>query len=50
VLLIFFAMGAAVGVIAMFANVLQQGREIAVLKRDLRIKNKLADIGETQPR
>jgi hypothetical protein len=48
--LIFFAMGAAVGVIAMLANVLQQGREIAALKRDLRIKNQLADIGETRPR
>ena len=48
VLLIFFAAGAAVGALAMFANVLQQRREIAVLKRDIRVKNKLADIGETQ--
>jgi lipopolysaccharide assembly protein A len=48
VLLIFFAAGAAVGVLAMFANVLQQRREIAVLKRDIRVKNKLAGIGETQ--
>ena len=48
VLLIFFAGGAAVGVLAMFANVLQQRREIARLKRDIRVKNKLADIGETQ--
>jgi len=35
-------------VLAMFANVLQQRREIAVLKRDIRVKNKLAGIGETQ--
>jgi lipopolysaccharide assembly protein A len=48
VLLIFFAIGAAVGVFAMFANVLQQRREIAALKRDIRVKNKLAGISETQ--
>jgi uncharacterized integral membrane protein len=48
VLLIFFAAGAAVGVLAMFANVLEQRREIARLKRDIRVKNKLAGVGETQ--
>ncbi|MBI3221788.1 MAG: DUF1049 domain-containing protein [Nitrosomonadales bacterium] len=48
VLLVFFAAGAAVGVIAMSVNVLQQRREIARLKRDIRVKNKLADIGDTQ--
>lgn len=48
VLLIFFAVGAAVGVVAMFTNVLQQRREITRLKRDVRVKNKLADIGDTQ--
>ena len=48
VLLVFFAVGAAVGVLAMLANVLQQRREIARLKRDIRVKNKLAGIGETQ--
>ena len=48
VLLIFFAAGAAVGVLAMFTNVLQQRREIARLKRDIRVKNKLAGVGETQ--
>ncbi len=48
VLLIFFAAGAAVGVLAMLANVLQQRREIARLKRDVRVKNKLAGVGETQ--
>jgi lipopolysaccharide assembly protein A len=47
VLLIFFAAGASVGVLAMFANVLQQRREIAALKREIRVKNKLAGIGET---
>lgn len=48
VLLIFFAAGTAVGVIAMLANVLQQRREIGILQRDIRIRNKLADIGGTQ--
>lgn len=48
VLLIFFAVGAVIGVLAMLANVLQQRREIARLKRDIRVKNKLAGIGETQ--
>ena len=48
VLLLFFAAGTVVGVLAMFSNVLQQRREIARLKRDIRVKNKLADIGETQ--
>ena len=48
VLLVFFSAGAAVGVLAMLTNVLQQRREIARLKRDIRVKNKLAGIGETQ--
>jgi uncharacterized integral membrane protein len=48
VLLMFFAAGVAVGVLAIFANVLQQRREIATLKRDIRVKNKLAGIGDTQ--
>jgi lipopolysaccharide assembly protein A len=48
VLLIFFAAGAVVGVLAMFANVLQQRREITALNREIRVKNKLADIDETQ--
>ena len=48
VLLVFFTIGATVGVLAMLPNVLQQRREIARLKRDIRVKNKLAGIGETQ--
>ena len=48
VLLIFFSAGAVIGVIAMLGNVLQQRREIARLKRDIRIKNKLADMNDTQ--
>ncbi len=48
VLLIFFVAGAAVGVLAMFANVLKQSREIAALKRDVRVKDKLSGIDDTQ--
>ena len=48
VLLLFFAAGAIVGVLAMLVNVLQQRRKIARLKRDIRVKNKLAGVGETQ--
>ena len=48
VLLIFFAAGAIVGVLAMLADVLQQRREIARLKRDIRVRNKLADTDEMQ--
>ena len=48
VLLIFFAAGTAVGVLAMLASVLRQRREITRLKRDIRVKNKLAGIDETQ--
>ena len=40
VLLLFFAAGTVVGVLAMFGNVLQQRREIARLKRDLKARNK----------
>lgn len=48
VLLVFFAAGAVVGVLAMFADVLRQRREIARLKREVNLKNKLADMDDTQ--
>src|SRR4030067_2614856 len=48
VLLIFFAAGTAVGALAMLASVLRQRREIARLKRDVMVQNKLAGIDETQ--
>jgi len=48
VLLMFFAAGSAVGVLSMIPNMLKQRREISRLKRDIRIKNKLADISEMQ--
>ncbi|MGA8864392.1 MAG: LapA family protein [Gallionella sp.] len=46
-LLIFFSVGAVVGILAMFPKLLQQRREIAVLKRQARARDKLADIDET---
>ncbi len=48
VLLLFFAVGAGVGILAILGNVIRQRREIAALKRELRLKNKLAGVGETQ--
>jgi len=49
VLLLFFSAGVAIGVLAMMFNLLQQRREIAYMKRDIRVKKQLADIEETQP-
>ncbi len=46
-LLIFFAVGAMVGVLAMFVDALQQRREIARLKREIKVKSKLAGMDET---
>lgn len=47
-LLLFFAMGVGIGMLALLGNIFRQRREIAVLKRELRLKNKLAGAGETQ--
>ena len=48
VLLAFFAIGAVVGVFAMLGSVLRLRREISRLKRDIRVKEKLASADETQ--
>jgi putative membrane protein len=45
VLLLFFAVGMGIGVIAVLGNVFRQRREIAALKQELRLKSKLADTG-----
>jgi len=42
VLLLFFAVGMAIGVLAVLGNIFRQRREIAGLKRELRLKNKLS--------
>lgn len=49
VLLLFFTVGALIGILAMLTNVLKQRREIARLKSNIRVKDKLAGIGEAQP-
>jgi putative membrane protein len=43
VLLLFFTAGAAVGMLAVLGSLLRQRKELAVLKKELRLKNKLAD-------
>lgn len=49
ILLLFFIIGAVVGMLAVMGKILRQRREIAKLKRELRLKNKLADAAETPP-
>ncbi len=53
VLLLFFAAGVVIGVLAMIINILQQRREISALKRDIKVKNQLAEMEQeksvTQP-
>ena len=46
VLLLFFAVGMGIGVLAVLGNIYRQRREIASLKKELRLKHKLADAGE----
>lgn len=40
VLLLFFATGAAIGMLAILGTLLRQRREIAALKKELNLKNK----------
>lgn len=49
ILLLFFAVGVSVGVLAVLGNILRQRREIAILKRELRLKNQLASVGGINP-
>ena len=46
VLLLFFAAGAIAGILAMLVNVLQQRREIARLKREIKTRNNIAGIAQ----
>ena len=48
ILLLFFAAGMGIGVLAVLGNIFRQRREIATLKRELLLKNKLANAGENQ--
>jgi lipopolysaccharide assembly protein A len=47
IMLLFFAAGTVVGMLAVLGNVLRQRREISALKRELNMKNKLIEAGET---
>ena len=47
IMLLFFAAGTVVGMLAVLGNVLRQRREISALKRELQMKNKLIEAGET---
>ena len=40
ILLLFFAAGTAIGMLAVLSNLLRQRKEIAMLKNELRLKNK----------
>ncbi len=46
ILLLFFAVGMGIGVLAMLGNVFRQRRDIAALKRELSLKSKLASVGD----
>jgi uncharacterized integral membrane protein len=47
-LLIFFALGALLGVLVLLPNVIRKHREIRRLKREIKLKNKLSSVDETQ--
>ncbi len=47
VLLLFFAVGAAFGMLAVLGSLLRQRKELAALKDELRLKNKLAGAADS---
>jgi len=49
ILLLFFAVGVCIGAIAVLGKVFRQNREIDSLKHELRLKNKLASVGDMKP-
>ena len=48
VLLLFFAVGVGTGVAAMLGDMFRQRRELAALRKEVRLKNKLAEAGHEQ--
>ena len=48
-LLLFFAVGVCVGVLAVLGNIFRQRREISTLKRELHLKNKQTNIMDITP-
>ena len=48
VLLCFFALGAAIGILAMLGTVLRQRRQLEASKRESQLQRKLAEASDTQ--
>lgn len=48
VLLVFFAAGTVVGVLAVLGNLLRQRKQFALLEREAKLRHKLDDIEHTQ--
>lgn len=48
VLLVFFALGMGIGVLAVLGNLFRHRREIAALKRELRLKSRLAEADDNR--
>ncbi|MDP2805281.1 MAG: LapA family protein [Gallionellaceae bacterium] len=46
ILLCFFTAGVLIGVLAMLTTMFRQRREMAALKREISLKNKLAGLGD----
>lgn len=49
VLLCFFALGIVIGLLAMLGSMFRQRRELAAVRRELKLKNKLAEIDSQRP-
>ena len=49
VLLCFFALGVVIGLLAMLGTMFRQRRELAAVQRELKLKNKLAEIDSRRP-
>jgi len=49
VLLCFFALGIVIGLLAMLGSMFRQRRELAAVQRELKLKNKLAEIDSRRP-
>ncbi|HEY6095558.1 MAG TPA: LapA family protein [Gallionellaceae bacterium] len=47
VLLLFFALGVAIGMLAVLGTLLRQRRELAALRNEVQLKNKLAGVADT---
>ena len=45
ILLLFFALGMGIGVLAVLGNIFRQRREISALRREMQLKNKLTNVG-----